>query len=142
MTSIDREGNSENQEPMDAVQKQIIALSHKVDTLYQMIEQLNGKVSESIAENKQTARQCSEPSLSATNTRLNGYYKSPSLLGSVMEHKDVLLDGNNDLTNSHQNSEKTISADIQVQRLTAQLTAAYNRIAALEEQLLARRIHS
>jgi len=29
-----------------------------------------------------------------------------------------------------------------VQRLTAQLTAAYNRIAALEEQLLARRIHS
>jgi hypothetical protein len=59
-----------------------------------------------------------------------------------MEHKDVLLDGNSDFTNSHQNSEKTISADIQVQRLTAQLTAAYNRIAALEEQLLARRIHS
>ncbi len=127
---------------MDAVQKQIIALSHKVDALYQMIEQLDGKVSESIAENQQTPWQYSEPSLSATNPRLNGYYKSPSLLGAVMEHKDVLLDGNSDFTNSHQNSEKTISADIQVQRLTAQLTAAYNRIAALEEQLLARRIHS
>lgn len=59
-----------------------------------------------------------------------------------MEHKDVLIDGNNEITNSHHNSDKALSADIQVQRLTAQLTAAYNRIAALEEQLLARRIHS
>jgi hypothetical protein len=59
-----------------------------------------------------------------------------------MEHKDVLVDSNSELTNSHQNSEKALSADIQVQRLTAQLTAAYNRIAALEEQLLSRRIHS
>ncbi len=33
-----------------------------------------------------------------------------------------------------------ITAEAQVQRLTAQLTAAYNRIAALEEQLLAQRI--
>jgi hypothetical protein len=60
----------------------------------------------------------------------------------VMEHKDVLIDSRSELSNFHQNSENTLSADIQVQRLTAQLTAAYNRIAALEEQLLARRIHS
>jgi len=33
-----------------------------------------------------------------------------------------------------------ISTELQIQRLTAQLTAAYNRIAALEEQLLARRL--
>jgi hypothetical protein len=33
-----------------------------------------------------------------------------------------------------------ITPEIQVQRLTAQLTAAYNRIAALEEQLLSRRV--
>jgi hypothetical protein len=59
-----------------------------------------------------------------------------------MEHKDVLIDGTSEMSNSHQNGEKALSADIQVQRLTAQLTAAYNRIAALEEQLLARRIHS
>jgi hypothetical protein len=37
--------------------------------------------------------------------------------------------------------EPNITADLQVQRLTAQLTAAYNRIAALEEQLLAQRTH-
>ena len=126
---------------MDAVQKQVIALSHKVDALYQIIEQLNGKVSESLSEIKQTPRPSSDPSLSTANVRPYTYH-SQSLLDAVMEHKDVLADGNSEFTNSHQNSEKPLSADIQVQRLTAQLTAAYNRIAALEEQLLARRIHS
>ncbi len=126
---------------MDAVQKQIIALSHKVDALYQMIDQLSCKVSESLTEIKQIPRQETNPFASAEQFR-SQTYQSPSLLDSVMEHKDVLIDGKSELTNSHQNSENTLSADIQVQRLTAQLTAAYNRIAALEEQLLARRIHS
>jgi hypothetical protein len=40
-----------------------------------------------------------------------------------------------------QGGEKNITPEIQIQRLTAQLTAAYNRIAALEEQLLLKRIH-
>lgn len=126
---------------MDAVQKQIIALSHKVDALYQIIDQLSCKVSESLTEIKQMPRQETNPFSSAGQLRSYSY-QSPSLLDSVMDHKDVLIDGKSELTNSHQNSENTLSADIQVQRLTAQLTAAYNRIAALEEQLLARRIHS
>jgi len=33
-----------------------------------------------------------------------------------------------------QSGEKELTPEIQIQRLTAQLTAAYNRIAALEEQ--------
>jgi uncharacterized coiled-coil protein SlyX len=126
---------------MDAVQKQIVALSHKVDALYQIIEQLNGKVGESLSEIRQTSRQETANSSFSANARSHGY-SHPSLLDSVMEHKDVLFDRRSELTSSHHNSENTISADIQVQRLTAQLTAAYNRIAALEEQLLARRIHS
>jgi uncharacterized coiled-coil protein SlyX len=126
---------------MDAVQKQIIALSHKIDALYQIIDQLNGKVSESLTEIKQRPRQESDPFAPTGQLRTHAY-QSPSLLDSVMEHKDVLIDGKSELTNSYPNSENTLSADIQVQRLTAQLTAAYNRIAALEEQLLARRIHS
>jgi hypothetical protein len=36
---------------------------------------------------------------------------------------------------------KSMSQELQMQRLMAQLTAAYNRIAALEEQLMAQRIH-
>lgn len=124
---------------MDAVQKQIVTLSHKVDALYQVIDRLSEKVTESLAEIRQLPKQ-NDYSTSATNTKPY-HYQSPSLMSSVMEHKDVLVDNSNDLAN-HQSSEKTLSADIQVQRLTAQLTAAYNRIAALEEQLLSRRIHS
>jgi predicted nucleic acid-binding Zn-ribbon protein len=126
---------------MDAVQKQIIALSHKIDTLYQIIDQLNSKMAESLTEIRQIPRQQSDAFSSSGQVRPHSY-QSQSLLDSVMEHKDVLMDGKSELTHSQQNSENALSADIQVQRLTAQLTAAYNRIAALEEQLLARRIHS
>ncbi len=125
---------------MDAVQKQIIALSHKIDTLYQMIEQLSSKVSESLSEVRQMPYQESNRSSFSGNVRPQAY-QSPSLLDAVMDHKDVLIDGKSEIAASP-HSEKPLSADIQVQRLTAQLTAAYNRIAALEEQLLARRIHS
>lgn len=126
---------------MDAVQKQVIILSHKVDALHQQIEQLNGKVSESLSEIRQVTHSENNQSLLSANAKVQGY-RSPSLLGLAMEHKDVLLDGNSESINTQTNNEKPLSADIQIQRLTAQLTAAYNRIAALEEQLLARRIHS
>jgi hypothetical protein len=126
---------------MDAVQKQIVVLSHKIDALYQIIDQLSRKVSDSLHEIKQTQPQSPEGSLVASNIRTHSY-QSPSLLDSVMEHKDVLVDSNSELTNGYPSGEKALTADVQVQRLTAQLTAAYNRIAALEEQLLARRIHS
>lgn len=124
---------------MDAVQTQITTLSHKVDALYQVIDRLSDNVTESLSEIRKQAG-TNDHSTSATNYSPYNY-RSPSLMGSVMEHKDVLADNNNDLS-KHQSSEKTLSPDIQVQRLTAQLTAAYNRIAALEEQLLSRRIHS
>lgn len=126
---------------MDAVHKQIIALSHKVDALYQLIEQLNHKVSDTLTEVRQMPRQETDRSLPAANVQPHTY-QSPSLLDSVMDHKDVLSDDKTEFANGRQNSENALSADVQVQRLTAQLTAAYNRIAALEEQLLARRIHS
>jgi hypothetical protein len=57
-----------------------------------------------------------------------------------MEHKDVLVD-NYSSEASMYSGEKALSPEIQIQRLTAQLMAAYNRIAALEEQLLAQRVH-
>jgi hypothetical protein len=122
---------------MDVVQQQIVTLSQKIDRLYQMVEQLSYKISAYQAE---PAQGNSAASSSLSDKRRS--YKAPSLLDSVMEHKDVLLDGDREIGDSQQNQEKGISPDIQVQRLTAQLTAAYNRIAALEEQLLARRIHS
>ncbi len=126
---------------MDAVQQQIIALSHKVDSLYQMIDQLSQNVSESLSEIRRAPVEEFNHSELDPTLRL-GVHRNTSLLESVMEHKDVLMDSNSHSTSYQQNSESSLSADIQVQRLTAQLTAAYNRIAALEEQLLSRRIHS
>lgn len=51
--------------------------------------------------------------------------------------KDILLEG--DFTTYKNDHHRTLSPEAQVQRLTAQLTAAYNRIADLEEQLLFKR---
>jgi len=56
-----------------------------------------------------------------------------------MERKDVLIDGI--YLDMNRQGGDNITPEIQIQRLTAQLTAAYNRIAALEEQLIRERIH-
>ncbi len=124
---------------MEALQKQVITLNHKVDTLYQVIDQLNSKVSEALSECRLAPVQGTNNSVGANGT---GRYpvQSYSSLRTTMEHKDVLADGNG-LDTHAKSSEKQLTPEIQVQRLTAQLTAAYNRIAALEEQLLAQRIH-
>lgn len=126
---------------MDTAQQQIVGLSDKVDSLYQIINQLSHQVSECVSVIRQMSPSDSNPSSLGAKERPYTYH-SPSLLDSVMEHKDILIDSSSESINSHQNSDNVLSADVQVQRLTAQLTAAYNRIAALEEQLLVRRIHS
>ena len=53
--------------------------------------------------------------------------------------KDVLPDDEQVTSRPPSANGKALSPEGQIQRLTAQLTAAYNRIAALEEQLMARR---
>ena len=59
----------------------------------------------------------------------------------MITHKDILNDEDNYSLETYDYSpiELGMSCELQVQRLTAQLTAAYHRIAALEEQLLAKR---
>jgi uncharacterized coiled-coil protein SlyX len=58
------------------------------------------------------------------------------------EHKDILVDREHETWSSHLNGEGGLSCEWQMRRLTAQLTTAYNRIAALEEELLNRRINN
>ncbi|MEY2978672.1 MAG: hypothetical protein RLZZ435_2811, partial [Cyanobacteriota bacterium] len=53
---------------------------------------------------------------------------------SALHHKDVLED--HDSFGLDDGINSSLPTDMQVRRLMAQLTAAYNRIAALEEQLL------
>ncbi|MBE9210179.1 hypothetical protein IQ244_27525 [Nostoc sp. LEGE 06077] len=124
---------------MEPLQNQILNLSHKLDALYQVIEQLDCKV----------AQVFSECSLVKTQAKDNYQENSDTfpyqLKGQIsfnpeLEHKDVLTDGLY-LDMNRQGGDKVLTPEIQIQRLTAQLTAAYNRIAALEEQLLRERIH-
>ena len=58
----------------------------------------------------------------------------------TMSHKDVLDDSDDSALPSNSEGQLIMPPEMQVQRLTAQLTAAYSRIAALEEQLLSRRM--
>ncbi|MBD2362228.1 hypothetical protein [Anabaena sp. UHCC 0399] len=124
---------------MELLQEQILTVSNKLDALYQFIEQLDLKVAQAVSEcslarteAKENVQESSDPTYSQ--------FKGQIKFNSELEHKDVLIDGVY-LEMNRQSGEKNLSPEIQIQRLTAQLTAAYNRIAALEEQLLRERIH-
>lgn len=124
---------------MEPLQQQILTLSHKLDALYQVIEQLDLKVAQAFSECSLARTEAKDNYLENSQT---GHYQFKGHIGfsQELEHKDVLTDGFY-VDMSRQNGEKVLSPEIQIQRLTAQLTAAYNRIAALEEQLLRERIH-
>jgi hypothetical protein len=125
---------------MEPLQKQVLTLSNKVDALYQVIQQLERKVSQALSSSSIDKAQTSDGLLDDTETgsyQLKGHIN----FNAEMEHKDVLVDSIYTDINI-QAGDRLLTPETQIQRLTAQLTAAYNRIAALEEQLLLRRIHS
>ncbi|MGD1854659.1 MAG: hypothetical protein ACFB2W_10435 [Leptolyngbyaceae cyanobacterium] len=120
---------------MDIAPEKVVHLSDRVDTLHQLLEQIDCKVSDLLVR-KETSMDAGRPKFGVSPPErvvANG-------LEEAFDHKDILNDephfGLDQMTGS-----QTLSPEIQVQRLTAQLTAAYNRIAALEEQLLAYRGH-
>ena len=122
---------------METLQKQLSILNNKVDGLYQLIEQLSDRVGEAVSHCQkpdQVNRSDSEKAVGQRTSRIQSYFES------TMEHKDVLVD-HDSLEASFQLSEGPVSPEIQIQRLTAQLTAAYSRMAALEDQLIAKRIY-
>lgn len=122
---------------MDTLNQQVIALNHKVDRLYEIVMQVNDKLAEL------TATPLQDHHISPLEPTHHQSLTRPHLTSeSRLEHKDVLSDDDYITTKVMiHREEPNITADLQVTRLTAQLTAAYNRIAALEEQLLATRIH-
>jgi hypothetical protein len=124
---------------MDVLHEQVALLNLKVDALHQMIERLDEKNSEMMSEFKLNVD--GERHRARMGSDLGRHFhQSRSNYDGAMDHKDVLSDSNYPQSDG-QSGERVLSPEIQIQRLTAQLTAAYNRIAALEEQLLARRVH-
>lgn len=126
---------------MDSLQDQVFALNIKVDALHQTLEQLGNQTGEILSSVKQLGREKQQTSQFEASFGRQTYhsYQSRNVLDSEMEHKDILSDLNY-LDPDSQGGDRSLTPEIQIQRLTAQLTAAYNRIAALEEQLLAQRI--
>ena len=128
---------------MDGLQQQINELNQQVTQLHHIVEKLSLQMgtshlrSEAVDNQKLPTQPQSIASVSPSGPpsvpKTNHYQ-------SVMEHKDVLLDDSETHTLIAPEEEPLLTTDLQVRRLTAQLTAAYNRIAALEEQLLACRV--
>jgi hypothetical protein len=127
---------------MDSLHNQVSELNLKVDALHQMVEQFGYQTTEMLLTLKRLGEErhtSFQPDTSMSRSTYQAY-QSRSMLDSEMEHKDILSDlSYTDL--EAQSGDRSLSLEVQVQRLTAQLTAAYNRIAALEEQLIAKRIH-
>jgi hypothetical protein len=150
---------------MESIQQQIGILTNKVDRVYQILDRLHQHVASNLDTqviggeetsikhplNREDSQQANGHDPRRTRSdgnsyRNNGYANLPS--GSNYRHdtaewviaqQDVLIDSSGVEISHHQIKEQDLSPQIQIQRLTAQLTAAYNRIAALEEQLLAKR---
>ena len=124
---------------MEPIQAQVTMLTEKVDALHQVIDQVNSRVTEILSASKSH----SQPESSLLDDGYHSQVVSSSNFQrseSLLMHKDILMDSA--YIDPETAGEDTIlSPEVQIQRLTAQLTAAYNRIAALEEQLLASRTH-
>lgn len=125
---------------MDTLQTQIGDLRDKIDRLHELIEQIGEQVKtlSSQQSKTRTPESYSLPHFAANSTDFNSQNREDEY---QLTHKDILVDDNSS-TNSSSSASDNFSPDTQIRRLTAQLTAAYNRIAALEEQLLTYRIHS
>ncbi len=125
---------------MSFEQDRINAVEHKLTALSASIEQLNDSMGD-VKVGLDAIRQDGQGRRVAgiigdysdlTSSRLTGM--------SGQHHKDILEDGD-DVDGDSRGDANRLAPEMQVQRLTAQLTAAYSRIAALEEQLLSQRIH-
>ncbi len=120
---------------MDVVQKQMLELNDKVDTLHRLLEQLTDKVG--MIATLQSSSFSNDLDLNVTTRAANlSPMGARRQVDPMMVHKDVLSDEPS-LDGDKSSSPHNLSPEIQIQRLTAQLTAAYNRMAALEEQILA-----
>jgi hypothetical protein len=145
---------------MESIQQQISTLTTKVERIYQIVDRLHQHIyvdSDRIVDGQETSIPPQGRDVDRTNSRrmrpssgnnyhTSGYADLPSganyrhdTTDWVITQQDILIDSSGVEINHHQIKEQDLSPQIQIQRLTAQLTAAYNRIAALEEQLLAKR---
>lgn len=121
--------------------REIATINRKVDDLYEMVERLSKQIDELLLNIKHKAVSDAEQFERVLQIQPHPLPQQNNL-NEAMRHKDVLLDSRDWENPVSVEQENSLSSDLQIRRLTAQVTAAYNRIAALEEQLLTRRIRT
>jgi hypothetical protein len=112
---------------VETLQQQLTVVNTKIEAIHQKIEVISIQIEELIASVRSTDL------LQAAH---DGDHTMPKPNPQV--HRDILLD--EEPAPLVSSKGQTISQELQMQRLMAQLTAAYNRIAALEEQLMSQRL--
>ena len=140
-----------------ALQQQVQALCDKVDTLQTIVGELQtspGDRHRHPLNNSHYPGQTSPQSPPvqppeatasiweidpASLTDIDPYSALP--LPNYLAHKDIIEDNETSLPFWSHAESTSMTPEIQIRRLTAQLTAAYHRIAALEEQIIAQRHH-
>ncbi|MEL6224854.1 MAG: hypothetical protein AAFR31_19660 [Cyanobacteria bacterium J06627_8] len=125
---------------MTLSQDQIVLLHNKIDGLHRIVEQLSEQITSVLSNGLPNAGSNGQLNVSMVEMAHRSISISSSYDDEMVGHKDVIVEPNY-VDSDRSNSEQPLTPEVQIQRLTAQLTAAYNRIAALEEQLLAHRIH-
>lgn len=151
-------------------QDQLALLHQKIDGLHRMIEELNTQIAFVLSDQQPTASVNDSIYVHRDHVHRDPVHRDPeshheprygshhviepsyqpvsqavsmSIANSydeeMMGHKDVIIEPDY-IDSDRSTTEQPLTSEVQVQRLTAQLTAAYNRIAALEEQLLSHRI--
>ncbi|MFP4133703.1 MAG: hypothetical protein ACLFQP_05120 [Halothece sp.] len=121
---------------MERLENHITTLEQKIDRLYAVVEHLSNRLDT----NMQMQASQDNPTERATINESSQENRHRGF-SSIMGHKDVLVDDDTNTSRNTASDGEKVSPEIQIRRLNTQLAAAYNRIAALEEQLLAQRIH-
>ncbi|NJN29223.1 MAG: hypothetical protein HC824_01175 [Synechococcales cyanobacterium RM1_1_8] len=121
---------------MSSTDQRIEAVETKLGRIENSISQLNTSVGQMLGNLDSIRAQTSANAPSGRPSPVAAYAQHP------LSHKDVLEDVNDCGIKANGDGQVIFSPEMQVQRLTAQLTAAYSRIAALEEQLLSRRVRT
>jgi hypothetical protein len=116
---------------VETLQQQLTVVNTKIEVIHQKIEVISTQIEELLASVKS-----SDQSQTASE---GGDYDSKLKPTRTQLHRDILID--EEPTPLVSTKGQAISQELQMQRLMAQLTAAYNRIAALEEQLMSQRLH-
>ncbi len=124
----------------DPIHNQLDHLQDQLQLLHRSFERLPEQIAAIILA-AQAVKQPASVHSSVTSGQNHGNGNGHSYGGAQVEeeHYSFLIDeGMVDVSSRSYGHD--IAPEAQVQRLTAQLTAAYNRIAALEEQLLSQRM--